>query len=76
MAAKKKAAPKKAAGRKGAGGGDSMIVSKSRTKAAVKRCNVAGDFYGGLEAAVRELIAKAEERALANKRKTVRATDV
>jgi hypothetical protein len=75
MAAKKKAAPKKAAGKKAAGG-DSMIVSKSRTKAAVKRCNVAGDFYGGLEAAVRGLIAKAEERALANKRKTVRASDV
>jgi histone H3/H4 len=75
MAAKKKAA----AGRKKPARGktsDAMIISKSRVKAAVRRCNVGAEFYDGLEAAVRDLIAKAEERALANKRKTLRSADV
>jgi histone H3/H4 len=75
MAARKKAA----AGRKKAARGtssDAMIISKSRVKAAVKKCNVGSEFYGGLEGAVRGLIAKAEDRALANKRKTLRAADV
>jgi histone H3/H4 len=69
--AKKKAAKKKA--KKSA---EAMIISKSRVKAAVRKCNVSSDFYDGLENAVRELISKAEARALANKRKTVRAGDV
>ena len=56
--------------------GDPMIISKSRVKAAVKKCNVGGEFYGALEAEVRELISRAEERALGNKRKTLRAADV
>ena len=56
--------------------GDPMIISKSRVKAAVKKCNVGGEFYGALEAQVRELISRAEERALGNKRKTLRAADV
>jgi histone H3/H4 len=75
MAAKKKAA----AGRKGGAKGkssDAMIISKSRVKAAVKKCNVGSEFYAGLEGAVRELISRAEARALANKRKTLRAADV
>ena len=66
-------AKRKAAKRKS---GDAMIISKTRVKAAVKKCNVGSDFYGGLEDAVRGLIAKAEARALGNKRKTLRANDV
>jgi len=72
MAAKKKA-KKRAAGKKAA---ESMIISKSRVKAAVKKCNVGAEFYPALEAQVRNLIKTAEERALGNKRKTLRATDV
>jgi hypothetical protein len=71
MAAKKKA---KAAGKKASGG--ELIISKSRTKAAAKKCNVGGEFYGALDAAVRKIIAGAEERALGNKRKTLRAVDI
>jgi hypothetical protein len=66
MAAKKKAA--KATGE--------LIISKSRTKAATKKCNVGGEFYGALDAAVRKLIAQAEERAIGNKRKTLKAQDL
>ena len=72
-AAKKKATRKKA-GRKAASG--AMIISKSRVKAAVKKCNVGSEFYDALEGAVRDLIANAEQRALANKRKTLRPADV
>ena len=68
MAARKKAKAKK--------GGDPMIISKSRVKAAVKKCNVGGEFYGALEAEVRGLIKRAEERAVGNRRKTLRAADV
>jgi len=80
MAARKKAAAKKKAARgtngKAKTNGDAMIISKSRVKAAVKKCNVGGDFYGALEGVVRTLIAAAEERAIGNRRKTVRSTDV
>ncbi len=69
MAAKKKAA----AGKKG---GDSMIISKSRVKAAAKKSNVGSEFYGALEAHVRGVIAQAEARAAANGRKTLRPQDV
>jgi hypothetical protein len=68
MAAKKK---KAAAGK----GGD-LLISKSRTKASVKKCNVSGDFYGAFDAAARNLLKVAEERALANKRKTLRPQDL
>lgn len=68
MAAKK--APKKAAS-----GGD-LIISKSRTKAATKKCNVGGEFYGALDKKVRELIKTAEDRAIGNKRKTLKAVDL
>ena len=71
MAAKKKSKP---AGKKASGG--DLIISKSRTKAAAKKCNVGGEFYGALDAAVRKIIAGAEERALGNKRKTLRAVDL
>ncbi len=53
-----------------------LIISKSRTKAAAKKCNVSGDFYGVLDKKVRELIAAAEARALGNKRKTLRPQDL
>lgn len=71
MAARKK----KKAARKAAGGGD-LIISKSRTKAAVKKCNVGGEFYGALDKAVRAMIQGAEARALGNKRKTLKAVDL
>jgi len=70
MAAKKK----KAAARKGKPA--ELIISKSRTKGAVKKCNVGGEFYGALDAAVRELIKGAEARATGNKRKTLKAVDL
>ena len=70
MAAKKK---KKAAKKKG--GGD-LIISKARTKAATKKCNVGGEFYEALDKAVRGMISEAEARALGNKRKTLKAVDL
>lgn len=68
MAAKKSAGKKKATG--------DLIISKSRTKAAAKKCNVGSEFYGALDAAVRGLIASAEARAVGNKRKTLKAVDL
>jgi histone H3/H4 len=53
-----------------------LIISKSRTKAAVKKCNVGTEFYGALDAAVRGLIKDAEARAVGNKRKTLKAVDL
>jgi hypothetical protein len=67
MAAKKK---------KAAAGKGELLISKSRTKASVKKCNVSGDFYGAFDAAARNLLKVAEERALANKRKTLRPQDL
>ena len=72
MAARKK---KKAAKRKAKKTGD-LIISKARTKAAVKKCNVGGEFYGALDAVVREMIKGAEGRAIGNKRKTLKAVDL
>ncbi len=57
-------------------GGVDLIISKARTKAAAKKCNVSGDFYGALDVKVRELIAAAEKRAVANKRKTLKPSDL
>jgi histone H3/H4 len=67
MAAKKKAAK---------GGGKELIISKSRVKAAAKKCNVGSEFYGALDAHVRSVIAAAEGRAAGNKRKTLKAVDL
>ena len=53
-----------------------LIISKARTKAAVKKCNVGGEFYEALDKAVRGLIADAEARAVGNKRKTLKAVDL
>ncbi len=69
MAKKKKAAKKKKKT------GD-LIISKSRTKGAVKKCNVGAEFYPALDAVVRELIKGAEARAIGNKRKTLKAVDL
>ena len=53
-----------------------LIISKSRTKAATRKCNVGSEFYGALDGAVRSMIADAEKRALGNKRKTLKAVDL
>ncbi len=53
-----------------------LIISKARTKAAVKKCNVGGEFYPALDKAVREIIKEAEGRAVGNKRKTLKAVDL
>ncbi len=71
MAARKK---KKKAARKGKPA--DLIISKTRTKNAVKKCNVGGEFYGALDKVVRGLIAEAEVRAVGNKRKTLKAVDL
>ena len=70
MAARKKKAAKRTA--KPA----ELIISKSRTKAAVKKCNVGSEFYAALDGAVREMIKSAEARAVGNKRKTLKAVDL
>ncbi len=71
MAARKR---KKAAKRKGKSG--DLIISKSRTKGASKKCNVGSEFYGALDAKVRGMIKDAEARAIGNKRKTLKAVDL
>jgi len=53
-----------------------LIISKSRTKSAVKRCNVSSDFYPALDQYVRSAIKEAEGRAAANGRKTLRPQDL
>ena len=53
-----------------------LIISKSRTKAAARKCNVASDFYAALDTAVRGLISAAERRAIDNKRKTIKPQDL
>lgn len=65
-----------AAKKKGKKGPAELIISKSRTKGAVKKCNVSGEFYGALDSAVRSLITTAEKRALENKRKTLKPCDL
>jgi histone H3/H4 len=70
MAARRKKAAKRS------GKAAELIISKSRTKAAVKKCNVGSEFYAALDGAVRELIKNAEARAVGNKRKTLKAVDL
>ena len=53
-----------------------LIISKSRTKGAVKKCNVSSDFYGALDKKVRDIIKDAETRAMDNKRKTLKPCDI
>jgi citrate lyase gamma subunit len=71
MAARKK----KAAARKSRGPAE-LIISKSRVKAAARKCNVGSEFYGALDQVVRAQIRAAEERATGNKRKTLKAVDL
>lgn len=70
------AARKKRTARRSAGGAAELIISKSRTKAATKKCNVGSDFYPALDKRVREIIKTAEDRALGNKRKTLKPVDL
>ena len=70
MAAKKKKTGKKS------GKPVELIISKTRVKNAAKKCNVGGEFYGALDAVVRDLIKGAEGRATGNKRKTLKAVDL
>ncbi len=53
-----------------------MIISKTKTKESVKECNVSGEFYEALDKKVHEMIKTAEQRAVANGRKTVRPCDL
>jgi hypothetical protein len=53
-----------------------LIISKTRTKDAVKKCNVSSEFYPALDKRVREMITEAEKRAVANKRKTLKPADL
>ncbi len=53
-----------------------LIISKARTKASAKKCNVSSEFYPALDKKVREMIASAEARAIANKRKTLKPADL
>lgn len=62
--------------KKSAKGSAELIISKSRTKAATKKCNVSSDFYGALDKKVRAIISEAEARAIANKRKTLKPADI
>jgi histone H3/H4 len=52
-----------------------LIISKTRAKDSGKKGDVSGDFYAALDKKVRELIAGAESRAIANKRKTLKPRD-
>jgi len=67
---------KKKAARRRASKPAELIISKARTKGAVKKCNVGGEFYGALDAKVRQLIKEAEARAIGNKRKTLKPVDL
>ncbi len=62
--------------RKGKSSGGELIISKARTKAAARKCNVSSDFYGALDKTVRGMIAAADGRAVGNKRKTLKPVDL
>ena len=72
MAARRKKKPARRSSRKPA----ELIISKSRTKGATKKCNVSSEFYAALDAHVRDVIKGAEARAVGNKRKTIKAVDI
>ena len=67
---------KKSSASRRKGGPVELIISKSRTKGAVRKCKVSSDFYGALDQKVREIISVAETRAQANKRSTLRPQDL
>ncbi len=66
MAAKKKA-------KKGSG---DLIISKSRTKGATKRCNVSSDFYSALDKTVRGLVDRDRSRLCIAQFHSVRDRDL
>ena len=72
-ARKKKRGAKRGSAKRSSG---ELIISKARTKAATKKCNVGSEFYGALDKVVRQMIVSAESRALGNKRKTLKAVDL
>ena len=76
--AKRKTAKRKTTRRKTTRGSKTadLIISKSRTKNAARKCNVSSDFYGALDGYVRAAIKEAEARATANGRKTLRPQDL
>jgi hypothetical protein len=51
------------------------LIVKSKVKEMCK-CNVGSDFYGALDDYVKDAIAKAEGRCMANNRKTLQARDL
>ena len=69
MAARKKA-------RRSAKASGDLIIPNARTKKAARKSNVGCEFYGALDKKVREMIASAEQRALGNKRKTLKPQDL
>jgi histone H3/H4 len=71
MAARRKKTARRAASKPA-----ELIISKARTKASVKKCNVGSEFYGALDKVVRDMIKGAEARAIGNKRKTLKAVDL
>ena len=77
MAAKKKKKVTKKAATKGKkkGAPAELIISKSRTKAAVG-CKVSSEFYAAFDEFARDALAKAEARAEKNKRSTLRPQDL
>ncbi len=52
------------------------LVVKAKVKEAVKKCNVSSDFADALNEKVAHLIQAAENRAMANNRRTVMAKDL
>ncbi len=54
------------------------LVVGSKVKDAIKAagCNTGGDVMDGLDSEVNSMVSKAAERAKANGRKTVRASDL
>ncbi len=53
-----------------------LVVVRSKIKQHAKGCNVSADFAEALSREVEGLIARAAERAKANKRSTIKARDL
>ena len=53
-----------------------VVVSKVKESVKAHGCNTGGDFVGALGKLVEREVSKAAERAKANGRKTLRATDL
>jgi len=55
---------------------DSFVIAKLRVKQAIRKCKIGKEVYAALDQKVRCLLAEAEARALANKRKTLLPQDL